>query len=115
MSENRPERKRESDKGKQEIRGVKQVESHQQREANHKGSQEKEEELLQCADLSLYLGVRLLYFAILPLHLVFFNFDIGKSSFAVMIYHFHSVRFIMVFCQGNMQFGMALRNEFWTR
>ena len=24
--------------------------------------------LLQCADLSLYLGVRLLYFAILPLH-----------------------------------------------
>ena len=24
--------------------------------------------LLQCVDLSLYLGVRLLYFAILPLH-----------------------------------------------
>ena len=65
MSEDRPERKRQSDQRKQEVRVVKQVEGHQQREANHKGSQEKEEELLQCADLSLYLGVWLLYFAII--------------------------------------------------
>ena len=34
--------------------------------------------------------------------LVFFNFDIGNSSFAVVICHFHSVRFNMLFCQGNM-------------
>ena len=47
--------------------------------------------------------------------LVFFNFDIGKSSFAVVICHFYGVHFIMVFCQGNMQFGMTLRNEFRTR
>ena len=31
--------------------------------------------------------------------LVFLNFDIRNSSFAVVICHFHSVRFIMVFCQ----------------
>ena len=56
------------------------------------------------------------YYTLLFCHciLVFFNFEIGKSSFAVMICHFHSMRFIMVFCQGNMQFGI-LRNEFWTR
>ena len=47
--------------------------------------------------------------------LVFFNFDIGNSSFSVVICHFHSVRFVMVFCQGNMQFGTTLRNEFRTR
>ena len=81
LSENRPERKRESDKGKQEIRGVKQVESHQQREANHKGSQEKEEELLPCADLSLYLGVRLLYFAILPLYFSILQFRHWEKQF----------------------------------
>ena len=81
LSENRPERKRESDKRKQEIRGVKQVEGHQQREANHKGSQEKEETLLQCADLSLYLGVRLLYFAILPLHFSILQFRHWEKQF----------------------------------
>ena len=57
------------------------------------------------------------YYTLLFCHciLVFFNFDIGKSSFAVVIGHFHRVRFIMVFCQGNMQFGMTLSKEFWTR
>ena len=34
--------------------------------------------------------------------LVFFNLDIGNRSFAVVICHFHSVRFVMLFCQGNM-------------
>ena len=47
--------------------------------------------------------------------LVFFNFDIGTSSFAVVICHFHGVRFIIAFCQGNMQFSMTLRNEFRAR
>ena len=46
---------------------------------------------------------------------VFFNFDIWTSSFAVVICHFHSVPFIMVFWQSNMQFGMTLRNKFRTR
>ena len=81
MSENRLERKRQSDQRKQEVRVVKQVEGHQQREANHKGSQEKEEKLLQCADLSLYLGVRLLYFAILPLHFSILPFRHWEKQF----------------------------------
>ena len=57
------------------------------------------------------------YYTLLFCHciLVFFHFDIRKSSFAVVICHFYSVRFIMVYWQGNVQFGMTLRNEFRTR
>ena len=51
------------------------------------------------------------YYTLLFCHciLVFLNFDIRNSSFAVVICHFHSVRFIIVFCQGYTQFGMTLR------
>ena len=46
--------------------------------------------LLQSADLSLYLGDRLLHFAILLLYSSILPFDTGKSRFAVVICHFHT-------------------------
>ena len=71
--------------------------------------------LLQCADLSLYLGVRLLYFAILPLHSSVLQFRHWEKHYAVVICHFRGVRFSIVFCLGIVQFGMTLRNDFRTR
>ena len=59
--------------------------------------------LLQRADLSLYLGVRLLYFAILPLHSSILQFRHREKQFCCCDCHFHSMRFIMVFCQGNIR------------
>ena len=70
-----------------------------------------------CNVLICHSALAFRYYTLLFCHciLVFFNFDMGKSCFAVVICHFHSMHFIMVFCQGNMKFGMTLRNEFWTR
>ena len=70
-----------------------------------------------CNVLICHCSLTFGYYTLLFCHciLVFFNFDIGTSSFAVVICHFHSVRFVMVFWQGNVQFGMTLRNEFQTR
>ena len=46
--------------------------------------------LLQCADLSLSLGVWLLYFAILPLHSSILQFRYWEKRLAFVICHFHS-------------------------